>query len=348
MRVPDQIHLLPYLPSVLRGGTYGTSVSVSITCVTQGVTLRYTINGNEPTEQSLLFTDPIVIENSKTLKARGFKENWEPSQVATAHYTITDTLPAPELILIEGDTFNATDSYEVTLSSYLIGKYDITQEEYEAVMGINPSHFENKPDNPVERISWFDVIEYCNRLSIKKNLTPVYSYSIYGTNPASWPPDWNTGNANHNNISCDWTAGGYRLPNEMEWEFAARGGVVAHNAGTLYDQWAGTDVESELGDYAWYIANSEETTHPIGTKLPNEAGLYDMSGNVWNWVWDIHGLYPGGEHIDPVGPTNGSRRVIRGGSWYETANRCTVIYRDYLFPISSGDNIGFRVCRIAP
>ncbi len=156
---------------------------------------------------------------------------------------------------------------------------------------------------------------------------------------------WNLINSNHTNVSCDWSADGYMLPTEMQREFAARGGVPAQNADTFNDTWAGTDEESDLGDYAWYNDNSGSTTHPVGTKLPNELVLYDMSGNVFNWVWDIWGSYPAGSYADPKGPNSGFYRMSCGGSWNIFANGCAVSYRVDSHVTYNYNFIGFRLAR---
>ena len=248
--------------------------------------------------------------------------------------------PMPEnFILVEGGTFyNGTSN--VTISSFYIDKYELTQAGYQAVMGTNPSYFTGVTNGPVERVSWFNAIEYCNRRSMLEELTPCYSYSSYGTNPDNWPSGWNTSSGNHTNVSCNWSANGYRLPTEMEWMFAAKGG----NQSQGYTYSGSNDINA----VAWYYGNSGSTTHTVGTKAPNELDTLDMSGNVREWCWDIYGSYPSGPQTDPHGATSGSYRVERGGSWYSNASYCTVSYRGFSNAASPGSIIGFRCVRIFP
>jgi len=252
-----------------------------------------------------------------------------------------------DFVFVGGGTFNNGTS-DVTLSSFYIDKYEITQAEYEAVMGDNPSYFGGNPNRPVETVSWFNAIEYCNRRSMQEGLTPCYSYSTYGTNPDSWPSGWNTSNTNHTNVSCDWTANGYRLPTEMEWMFAAKGGNQSQ--GYTY---SGSNT---IGNVAWYFDNSynmgsdhpDYGTHTVGAKLPNELGTFDMSGNVFEWCWDIYGSYPSGSQNNPTGASSGSHRVRRGGSWRGDAYSCTVSYRLGSHATFTTYVIGFRILRVSP
>jgi len=245
----------------------------------------------------------------------------------------------PAMVTVQGGTFNNGTS-NVTISSFKIGNCEVTQEQYSSVMGSNPAFECGVGSNyPVYYVSWFDAIEYCNRLSMQEGLTPCYSYSTYGTNPDSWPSGWNTSYTNHTNVSCNWSANGYRLPTEMEWMFAARGGNQTHNY-----TYSGSN---NLNDVGWYNDNSGSTTHPVGTKAANELGIYDMSGNVWEWVWDIYGSYPGGSQTDPHGATSGSFRVSRGGSWNLDAAYCTVSSR-FNYYATGGDGVGFRCVRVSP
>ena len=365
------------------GGFYNTPLLVEILCATENTTIRYSTDGSDPTEAHPEYTVHIEISESTILKARAWRVGWIESEIAEAVYTIEEVIPG-EMVYIqgtEGVTFdpgglgyfnpvnwNGTPTnYYVSLSSYYIGKYAVTQAEYLAVMGINPGSHNSQHgdplDHPINNVSWFKTIEYCNRLSMMEDLTPVYSYSTYGTNPDDWPPGWNTVVANHTNITCDWDANGYRLPTEMEWEFAARGGVTAQNAETFSYTYAGTDVAGtgpgQLGDYAWYSANAgnplpggsshpDYGVHPVGTKLSNELGLYDMSGNLFDWVWDIYSGYPTGSYTNPTGPVSGTKRNYRGGSWNNTAFFCTISLRDQFYATDTLYFIGFRVCKNAP
>jgi len=207
-------------------------------------------------------------------------------------------------------------------------------------MGTNPAYFPGVTNGPVERVSWFKAIEYSNRRSIAEGITPCYSYGTYGTNPDDWPTGWNSSSSNHTNVTCNWTADGYRLPTEAEWHFAALGGNETHNY-----TYSGSN---NIDEVAWYWNNSGSTTHTVGTKAANELGTYDMSGNVWEWVWDIYGSYPGGAQTNPHGAVSGDYRVFRGGSWYDVAFYCTVSDRYNYYATYTYYSIGFRLCRVSP
>ena len=216
-----------------------------------------------------------------------------------------------EMVRVEGGTFrmgatseqeeNAYDSekpvHSVTLSGYYIGKTEVTQVLWEAVMGINPSRF--KGDYlPVENVSWDDCQEFIRKLN-----------SMTGQN--------------------------FRLPTEAEWEFACRGGN--NSRGYKYSG------SNNLGSVAWYDGNSGNKTHPVGTKAPNELGIYDMSGNVWEWCADWYGDYSSGAQTNPTGPYGGSNRVYRGGSWNYDVGRCRSSNRDFYYPWIRDIILGLRL-----
>ena len=209
--------------------------------------------------------------------------------------------------------------HEVIVSSFWIGKYQVTQKEWKEVMGNNPSNWQD--DNlPVENVSWYDAVEYCNRRSIQEGLTPCYSGKGSG-------------------ITCDWNANGYRLPTEAEWEYAARGGHKSK--GFVY---SGSD---DINEVAWHEGNSDRRTHNVGDKNSNELGIHDMSGNVWEWCWDWYAgsYYKKSPSINPKGPNSGSYRVLRGGSW-SNLDLCRVSNRSNSKPISNSRNHGFRVAGV--
>ncbi len=233
----------------------------------------------------------------------------------------TTSLFSIEMVLVKAGTFQMGDSYSsthsVTISKdFYLGKYEVTQKEWKAVIGNNPSNF--KGDNlPVETVTWYDVINYCNKLSQKEGLTPAY-------------------NVNGTNITLNSSATGYRLPTEAQWEYAASGGQ--NSKGYLYSG------SNRVGDVAWYSENSSGITHPVGTKKANELGIYDMSGNVYEWGWDWYGSYSSNQ-TDPQGKSSGTSRVKRGGSWGDTWFHVRSANRINSYPASRNDILGFRVLR---
>lgn len=317
-------------------GVYNSTQTVSISSTDAAASIRYTTDGSEPTMSSALYSSPLSISSTTTLKARAFKDGAIASDIATAVYVFN-------LIYVAGGTFsrqNSNGSYpnpavNVTLSAFYIGKYEVTQAEYQAVMGSNPSSFSGNPNRPVEQVSWFKAIEYCNRRSIKEGIPPCYSYSTYGTNPDNWPSGWNTDYANHTNVSCNWNVIGYRLPTEMEWMYAAKGRTESFT-------YSGS---STIGNVARYSVNSSSRPWDTGSLAANGLGTYDMSGNVWEWCWDIYGNYPTGDQTNPKGATTGTQRVFRGGSWYIGAASCTVSFRNCNGATLADSTVGFRVVR---
>ncbi|MBW7873668.1 MAG: SUMF1/EgtB/PvdO family nonheme iron enzyme [Ignavibacteriales bacterium] len=288
--------------------------------------------------EGLNLLDPIQEgEYDLTAKATGYKTYKETVTIKENQTTVTEIemtagSDAPEgMVFVEGGTFTmgctseqGDDCYywekpvhQVTMSDFYIGKYEVTQELWVSVMGSNPSDFKGSK-LPVERVSWYEAVEFCNRLSDKEGLQRAYSGS--GAN-----------------ITCDFNANGYRLPTEAEWEYAARGGKQTKNY-----KYSGSD---NTGAVAWYGDNSGDKTHEVGLKQPNEIGIYDMSGNVWEWCWDWYGDYTSPSQTNPKGPSSGTSRVLRGGSWGNDARRCRVASRGNLLPDIRYSNNGFRLAR---
>ncbi|MDR3219223.1 MAG: formylglycine-generating enzyme family protein [Dysgonamonadaceae bacterium] len=257
--------------------------------------------------------DKILKLNPKDTHAKSRKSQCEKASApparpsSGANYTERVSGTSIDMVYVAGGTFTmgctaeqGSDCYDwekpahrVTVSDFYIGKYEVTQAQWKAVMGNNPSSF--KGDNlPVENVNWDEAMDFCrelSRLSGKK----------------------------------------YRLPTEAEWEYAARGGKESTGA-----KYSGSSSPDRV---AWYDSNS---THPVGTKAANELGIYDMSGNVYEWCSDWYGAYSSSSQTNPTGASSGSRRVIRGGSWYFDAQGVRVPYRD-----SSPDDrnyiLGFRL-----
>jgi formylglycine-generating enzyme required for sulfatase activity len=217
--------------------------------------------------------------------------------------------------------FGDDKRHTVKLSrGYYMGRTEVTQGLYQAVMGSNPSWFTSCGATcPVERVSWVDAAKFANTLSAKEGLQPCYGISGDSVT-------WSTG------LACT----GYRLPTEAEWEVAARGGRDTLCSG-------GT----EIGTVAWHEGNSNSTTHPVAQKTPNGYGLSDMSGNVWEWVWDWYGTYPE-QSTDPFGASSGSVRVRRGGSWGIVPLATRVSLRSGIGPSVRHDGQGFRLARTIP
>jgi formylglycine-generating enzyme required for sulfatase activity len=204
---------------------------------------------------------------------------------------------------------------------------------------------------PVTCISWRDAIVWCNAYSEMSGKEPVYyTDSTYSTVVRTSTDEGGTDTAADKAVMKP-DAKGYRLPTEAEWEYAARGGGTPSTSGTFADKWAGTNEENALGNYAWYYDNSynmgsdhvDYGTHPVGRKTGNSLGLYDMSGNVWEWCWDWYDSIGTGTETDPAGPAAGAFRVARGGSWLSNASGCAVAARGDASPGIWRDNLGFRL-----
>ena len=216
--------------------------------------------------------------------------------------------------------------HTVTISRpFRIGSTPVTQAQWEAVMGTNPSFIKGS-GHPVECVSWFDAVEFCNKLSEAEGRRPAYDW-------LDKQEGWWVFKEIVRDVRWDRTANGYRLPTEAEWEYAARAGG-SH-------VFAGSD---NVHSVAWCDADSDGRTHTVGQKQPNAWGLHDMSGNVWEWVWDWKGRYPTRTVTDPTGPTSGVCRGVRGGGWRDSAHGVRCANRNWDLPVNRWINRGgFRV-----
>jgi formylglycine-generating enzyme required for sulfatase activity len=259
-----------------------------------------------------------------------------------------DGPPAPEgFVYVNGGTFTIgsprSESYRnadevqcrVTVGGYYLGACEVTQAEYEAVMGWNPSRLTGA-NLPVESVSWFEAVEYCNARSRAEGLTPVYTIRGVG-------------------VTWDRSVNGYRLPTEVEWEYACRAGTVTtYNSGATAETLAGTANVADLTAREQYpdwtlvkIRDGYVTTAPVGSFAPNAWGLYDMHGNVFEWCWDWYDEYKYrmAEQTNPEGASMGAYRVFRGGSWGSHARRLRAAYRGNSMPVSRSVYCGFRLVR---
>jgi sulfatase modifying factor 1 len=251
----------------------------------------------------------------------------------------TDTLsltihvyPEPlQMVYVNGGSFTMGDTWAdgladekpthlVTLNSFYISRYEVTQDFWQQIMATTPSYFSGD-NHPVEQVNWYDAVNFCNLLSQQAGLNPCYY--IDGTN-----------------VNCNFYATGYRLPTEAEWEYAARGGLLSQGY-----KFSGSNDSSTV---AWYFTNSSATTHDVGILQSNELNLYDLSGNVFEWCWDWYGSYTSASQTNPAGPGSGTHHVFRGGSWQHPAQNSRVTNRCYLAslgPDSRDYRIGLRLVR---
>ena len=282
-------------------------------------------------------TKKWLIGAISALLLAGCDQGVKPTGVAAPKSSASKPITTPtglEMVLIPAGVFIMGDSggdtdekpaHQVQVSSFYIDTHEVTQKAYEGLMEKNPSK-SRAPDKPVEQVGWYHAVLYCNMRSLKESLKPCYDAKT---------------------LSCGFAADGYRLPTEAEWEYACRAGAQT--------KFSFGEEPAKLKASAWFRANADQTTHPVGQKAPNAWGLYDMHGNVAEWCHDIYseGFYQKTEAKDPRGPTNGDKRALRGGSWRTSEDGCRSSARNsenarFADACFGSDAYGFRCVKKAP
>ena len=268
-------------------------------------------------------------------KLAGYGNDSKFTAIDIDNVDIFDSLSYDEMVKVEGGTFtmgataeqgsdydsDELPTHQVTLSDYYIGKYEVTQQLWEYVMSYSGTCADGSSMSAYASDVWL-------------GSDPSSSYGVGDYYPAYYVSYYDIVDIFLPRLNKI-TGRTYRLPTEAEWEFAARGGKQSKGY-----KYSGSD---NIGVVAWYTGNSGGKTHQVGTKEPNELGIYDMSGNVWEWCGDWYGSYSSSAQTNPTGPSSGSDRVLRGGSWYSNASYCRVSFRNYYNPSSRYNRCGFRV-----
>jgi formylglycine-generating enzyme required for sulfatase activity len=343
-------------------GLRAGQVPATIHAVNEAVELRFnTVNGKYyeiHDSANLAGWAPVetAIEGNGAEVVRTYPINGVPKRFFQVHSVTVPAglVPIPAGSFIMGNSFAGDDNteHQVTLSGFYIARNLVTKAEWDTVwswaMGNGYSDMatgSGKADNhPVQTVSWWDCIKYCNARSQQEGLTPVYTVGGMVMKTGTTVP------------TVDWNANGYRLPTEAEWEKAGRGGLngkrfpwgdtISHTQANYF----GSDIDVydlslEKDYHPYYAVNGEPYTSPVGSFAANGYGLNDMAGNVWQWCWDWYGAYDAGSPVDPRGASSGLYRVIRGGSWKDPASNCRVAFRNSTSPGNTDYTFGFRIVR---
>lgn len=322
---------------------YIGSQQIALATNVEGGVIYYTTDGSDPSDNSAQYTGPILATaNDLVIKAIVYKDGVAVTEVIELNYNLVDMVQV---------TSGTTEGVTVD-KTFTLGKFPITQDQFEMVMGYNPSYFVGYSigSNPVESVTWFDAVMYCNKLSERGGLTPYYTITNVVKN--------DVGNITYAEVAVNANGSkGYRLPTSTEWEYAARGGVSDIDglySGSNYINdvaWYGGDIDTIDIERSWtdqfitttksgHGGNSTYTnvsnpldgagTFAVGRKYPNELGIYDMSGNVWEWTETTEGNF---------------LKVMQGGSWFNNDSNCTVSSRSNRHPSQNYSYFGFRIAK---
>jgi formylglycine-generating enzyme required for sulfatase activity len=302
-----RLPIMDVVPRMTIVGTVGFTNEIQYADALGGTTLWQPLTNLVMTSSPYVFVDVTVPPGAKRFyRVSGGKVSFDNPDPANLAW-----IPPGQFTM--GSPDSERDRYDwegpqtqVTISQgFWMSKYEVTQGNYQAVMGSNPSYFTGDLQCPVEQVTWFAAVDYCAKLTVRERAA--------GRLPVGYV---------------------YRLPTEAEWEYACR-------AGTTTRFYYGDDY-TDLGQYAWYAGNSGYKPYPVGLKRPNKWGLYDMYGNVWEWCLDWFGTYPGGSATNPVGPDSGSFRVYRGGGWRSGGKHCRSAFRPNTATDDRGYALGLR------
>jgi formylglycine-generating enzyme required for sulfatase activity len=285
----------------------------------------------------------VIVTNTNNAAPGANKIVKTESETAMVSVSIVKMVSIPAGTFSMGQTgiTGAIPVHSVTLTSgFYMSKYPVTQEQYQVVIGTNPSGFNSAVAEesgtpgklPVEKVNWYDALVFCNKLSMIEGLSPTYSI-----NGRTDPDEWGTSGLAWNAVVIVADSNGYRLPTEAQWEYACRAGTT-----TVYN--TGDEITDTTG---WYNSNSASKTHEVGKKSANAFGLYDMHGNVWEWCWDGGRSYSSNAQTDPMGASasEGTDRAIRGGSWQYAGQNFSSAFRGSGYLAYRANDVGFRLVR---